>query len=100
MPRKKSLKSLLTPAEKAARLQQAMYRLAGNDAFTDFIDEIRELQRNAMLDSINDLVVKDERLTLAALGEIRAYESIAGLYEDFLQQNAQRAELEAEQRAI
>lgn len=97
--KKTKSKLLLTPNEKAMRLQQAMYRLVGNDAFVDFIDEIRELQRNAMLDSINDLVVKDERLTLAALGEIRAYESIAALYEDFLQQHAQRAELEAEQRA-
>jgi hypothetical protein len=95
---KKSTKSLLTPAEKSARLQQAMYRLVGNDAFTDFVEEIRELQRNAMIDAISDLVVKDDRLTTAALGEIRAYEAIAGLYEDFLQQHAQRAEIEAEQR--
>lgn len=98
MPNKTS-KTLLTTAEKSARLQQALYRLAGNDAFADFMDEIRELQRNAMLDSINDLVVKDERLTLAALGEIRAYEAIAALYEDFVQQHTQRAELESEQRA-
>ena len=86
----KKRESLLTTKERSDKLQAAMYRLVGNDAFQEFIDQIRELQRNAMLDLINDAVVKDERLSLAAVGEIRAYEMIAGLYEDFVQTNVER----------
>lgn len=81
---------LLTQKERSDLLQQSMYRLVGNDAFQLFIDQVRELQRNAMLDLINDAVVKDERLSLAAVGEIRAYEMIAGLYEDFVSRNVER----------
>lgn len=86
----KKRQSLLTTKERSDKLQAAMYRLVGNDAFQEFIDQIRELQRNAMLDLINDAVVKDERLSLAAVGEIRAYEMIAGLYEDFVQTNVEQ----------
>ena len=86
----KKRNTLLTTKERSDKLQAAMYRLVGNDAFQEFIDQVRELQRNAMLDLINDAVVKDERLSLAAVGEIRAYEMIAGLYEDFVQTNVER----------
>jgi hypothetical protein len=84
--------SLLTAKEKSEKLQASMYRLVGNDAFQEFIDQVRELQRNAILDMINDTVARDERLSLAAIGEIRAYETIAGLYEDFVQRNVERSD--------
>jgi len=86
----KKRNSLLTQKERSDKLQQAMFRLVGNDAFQEFIEQVRELQRNAMLDLINDAVVKDERLSLAAVGEIRAYETIASLYEDFVQTNVEK----------
>lgn len=92
-------KRILTPAERTERTQNAMLRLLGNDAFQQFIDELREQQRIAMLDSINDAVLKDERLSLAAAGEIRCYEAIISLYDDLMGQKLQQADIEAEQQA-
>ena len=56
----------LTSAEKFGRLRQAMFRLIGNDAFQDFVEELREMQHSTMSDLCADAVVKDERMTLAA----------------------------------
>jgi len=52
-----------------------------------------------MIDLCSDAVVKDERMTLAATGELRAYSQIIGLYDDFIQQQMEQAEIDAEQRA-
>lgn len=81
MPRKKLL---LTPLERTERLKTSVQRLLANDAFQDFIESLREIQHNTMLDLMNDAVVKDERLTTAAVGELRAYEAIINLYDDFV----------------
>lgn len=90
----------MTPQEKSDRIRQSMFRLVGNDAFSDFIDELRDQQRNAMLDSVNDAVLKDPRLSLAAAGEIRAFEAIISLYDDFVEQRLQQADIDAEQRSV
>ncbi len=68
----------LTSAEKFGRLRQCMFRLVGNDSFQDFIEEMREMQHSTMIDLCSDAVVKDERMTLAAAGELRAYSQIIG----------------------
>ena len=81
MPRKKLL---LTPLERTERLKVSVQRLLSNDAFQDFIESLREIQHNTMLDLMNDAVVKDDRLTTAAVGELRAYEAIINLYDDFV----------------
>ena len=81
MPRKKTI---LTPLERTERLKVSVQRLVANDAFQDFIESLREIQHNTMLDLMNDAVVKDERLTTAAVGELRAYEAIINLYDDFV----------------
>lgn len=81
MPRKKTL---LTPLERTERLKTSVQRLLSNDAFQDFIESLREIQHNTMLDLMNDAVVKDDRLTTAAVGELRAYEAIINLYDDFV----------------
>lgn len=81
MPRKKLL---LTPLERTERLKTSVQRLLANDAFQDFIESLREIQHNTMLDLMNDAVVKDDRLTTAAVGELRAYEAIINLYDDFV----------------
>jgi hypothetical protein len=57
------------------------------------------MQHSTMIDLCSDSVVKDERMTLAATGELRAYSQIIGLYDDFIQQQMEQAEIDAEQRA-
>ena len=81
MPRKKTL---LTPLERTERLKVSVQRLVANDAFQDFIESLREIQHNTMLDLMNDAVVKDDRLTTTAGGELRAYEAIINLYDDYV----------------
>ena len=91
-------KQLLTPRERSERLQNAMATLIGNDAFAAFIDELREQQRAAVLDACNDKVIASERLSMAAIGEIRAYEAVIAMYEDFVQTKLAQADAEAESR--
>lgn len=81
MPRKKTI---LTPLERTERLKVSVQRLIANDAFQDFIESLREIQHNTMLDLMNDAVVKDDRLTTTAVGELRAYEAIINLYDDYV----------------
>ena len=81
MPRKKTI---LTPFERNERLKVSVQRLMANDAFQDFIESVREIQHNTMLDLMSDAVVKEDRLTVASLGELRAYEAIINLYDDYV----------------
>lgn len=91
MPRKKTL---LTPLERTERLKVSVQRLMANDAFQDFIESLREIQHNTMLDLMNDAVVKDDRLTTAAVGELRAYEAIINLYDDYVLTKLTEADVE------
>lgn len=90
---------ILTPWEKSQRLAAAMQTLVHNTAFVEFVDELRNQQRNAMLELVRDEVVKDERLTLSAIGEIRCYESLIALYQNHVDQLAQKAEQDVERRS-
>lgn len=91
MPRKKTL---LTPLERTERLKVSVQRLMANDAFQDFIESLREIQHNTMLDLMNDAVVKDDRLTTTAVGELRAYEAIINLYDDYVLTKLTEADVE------
>jgi hypothetical protein len=84
--------------DKFSRLRHAMFSLVGNDNFQDFIEELREMQHATMIDLCSDMVVQNERLTLASTGELRAYSQIIGLYDDFVQQQLLQAETDAEDR--
>ncbi len=87
-PRKRQL---TTPRERVELLQVAITRLAPTEAFQEFIDHLREIQRNTMLDLMNDVTVGDEKLTAAAIGELRAYEAIINLFDDYVATQVQQA---------
>ena len=91
MPRKKTL---LTPLERTERLKVSVQRLMANDAFQDFIESLREIQHNTMLALMNDAVVKDDRLMTTAVGELRAYEAIINLYDDYVLTKLTEADVE------
>jgi hypothetical protein len=84
--------------EKFSNLRHTMFGLVGNDNFQNFIEELREMQHSTMIDLCSDAVVKDDRMTLASTGELRAYSQIIGLYDDFVQQQLLQAETDAEDR--
>jgi hypothetical protein len=58
------------------------------------------MQHSTMIDLCSDLVVQNDRMTLASTGELRAYSQIIGLYDDFVQQQLQQAETDAEERNV
>ena len=64
-------------------LQRSMAELMANPNFGRFIDTLRE-QREVVIDDLcSDEVAKNERATLAAIGELRTYKSVLSLYDDF-----------------
>ena len=73
----------MTPREKDQMLKQAMFSLVGNTNFQLFIENLKQMRENAMLDASSDRVVSDKRLLQTYLGEIRAYGDIIATYEDF-----------------
>jgi len=53
-------------------LRGAMSTLLPNPNFHEFIDAIRELREGAVMYAVTHTAVKDQRESLAALGEVRA----------------------------
>lgn len=86
----------MTPKQRQARdakIAGAMAQLIHDTRFSSFIDLIREQREVAIEDLCSDRVVANERMTLAAVGEIRAYRTIIAAHDEFFA----RAEAEREQ---
>jgi hypothetical protein len=66
-------------SEKELRLRQAMEGLLMDPRFHEFIGAIRELKDGAVEYAVAHTTVRDQRETLAALGEVRAYQDILSL---------------------
>ena len=65
--------------ETIAKLNAAMTGLLGYPHFAVFADTLRELREGAVAYAVEHTTVKDERESLAALGEIRAYGNILSI---------------------
>tara|TARA_R110000868_G_scaffold7251_4_gene39676 strand:+ start:3344 stop:3622 length:279 start_codon:yes stop_codon:yes gene_type:complete len=72
--------------EKALRVQQAMFPLCGDSRFIEFMELVREQRDIAVQDAVTDRVIANERMLSVALGEIRCYESLLSVFENFKQQ--------------
>lgn len=79
-----------TPKERARlrmkRIQQAMLPLIGDSRFSSFMDEVEQQQKAAVIDACNERVIASERLSLATIGEIRAYDGLITFYQSQLDQ--------------
>lgn len=75
----------MTPKQRAQlrmkRLQDSMLPLIGDSRFQVFMEEVEQQQKAAMIDACNERVVANERLTLATLGEVRAYDGLISFYQ-------------------
>lgn len=67
--------------ERMAKIQQAMMPLVGDIRFQTFMEEVEQQQKAAMLDACNERVVANDRLTLAAIGEVRTYDGLISFYQ-------------------
>lgn len=77
----------MTAKDRAMREQAirgAMAQLIHDTRFAEFINVIREQREIAIEDLCSERVMASERLTLGAIGEMRAYKSIIAVYDEFL----------------
>ena len=66
-----------------------MANLVRNQHFADFIEMLRDLKEEAVHAACLETTLKNERLTMATLGEVRVYDYIISVYEDFKDQPAE-----------
>lgn len=64
-------------------LRGALSTLLPNPNFRQFIDALRELREGAVMYAVSHTAVKDQRETLAALGEVRAYSDIIDIVDSY-----------------
>jgi hypothetical protein len=77
----------MTSAERTARearIKGAMSQLVLDTRFGEFINVIREQREIAIEDLCSDRVLSSDRLTMAAVGEIRACKAIIAAYDEFV----------------
>lgn len=77
----------MTSKQRHARdqaIRAAMGELVHDTRFTQFINVVREQREAAIDDLCSDRVMADERLVMAAVGEIRSLKSIIAAYDEFL----------------
>lgn len=82
--------------ERMKKIQQAMLPLVGDTRFQAFMEEVEQQQKAAMLDACQERVVASDRLTLAALGEVRTYDGLISFYQAQLEQAEQLREMAAD----
>lgn len=70
-------------------LAGAMAELVNNHHFAEFMNAVRTLRENTVQDLCSAEVVKNDRATCAAIGELSSYNSIIEIYEDYLSRRGQ-----------
>lgn len=77
----------MTHQEKEVLRQQiiaeAMSQLIPNQNFQEFVGVIREQREVVIEDLCRDDSIKDERATLALIGELRALKNIIAIYDQY-----------------
>lgn len=88
----------MTSAQRRQRLIDAMTPLVGLPQFQDFMETVRELKDVATENAVRPETLKNQRTTLAAAGEVRAYLDILAIYESYKGQAEEREFLLARNR--
>lgn len=87
----------MTTRERALERQKffeaAMLELCRDSRFEHFIDAVREYRERAIEALSEGDVIKNERASLACIGEIAAYKSIISVFEEF--RNRPKEEVES-----
>lgn len=69
-------------------IAEAMSQLIPNQNFQQFIGVIREQREVVIEDLCRDDIVKDERATLALIGELRALKGVIAVYDEYRKREA------------
>lgn len=81
-------------AAKDKAIKLAMSELIQDPRFVHFIDVLREWKEITLEDACTDRTVANERASMAAIGELRAYKAIISLYDEYVNRTAEDAEPE------
>ena len=79
---------------KLARLKAAMSSLVQNPNFVEFMGTLTDLREGAIAYAVSHTTVRDQRETLAALGEVRCYDDILDVYRSHLEPEPTEAKAE------
>lgn len=71
--------------ERRQRLRAAMASLVQNTNFHEFMDTIAELREGAVSYAVLHSTVEGDRKTIAALGEVAAYDDILDVYRSHIE---------------
>jgi hypothetical protein len=89
-------------ADKQRRLEQAIFPLLGDPRFQSFMELLEEMKDEAVSYYVDNDSIKDERLSMASRGEVRAYLTIIAVRDTYLQRqeqiDAQREEMAERER--
>jgi len=69
-------------------IAEAMSQLIPNTNFQQFIGVLREQREVVVEDLCRDDGVRDERTTMALIGELRALKNIIGVYDEYRRRDA------------
>ncbi len=69
-------------ADRDRLIRDSMASLVGNTQFRSFIDVLREQREVVIMDACTDSVIANQRSSMAAIGELRAYNSILSVYDE------------------
>lgn len=69
-----------------AELKTAMLNLVQNVHFQQFMDLLKDHREASVRDACSDAVVKCQRSSLSAVGEIKTYTYILDTYQEFIDQ--------------
>ena len=64
-------------------IAEAMSQLITNTNFQDFVGVLREQREVVIEDICRDDSVRDERVMLAIMGELRAVKHVIGMYDEY-----------------
>jgi hypothetical protein len=90
----------MTAAQRKARerrIQGAMAELIRDPRFGAFIDMIRDCKDRAVDDACLDSVMSSQRLSMVAMGEVRAYSDIIRIFDECVNSAEQQAALREEE---
>ncbi len=77
------------------KLQSAMAELVLNPHFSSFIDLLKMQRESVIIDACMESTVASQRASMAAIGELRCYNSIINTFEDHLSRAQDAAEAAA-----
>lgn len=78
--------------QRQKRIQSSLIGLAADTRFRDFMETVRECREGALLNMVDGQVIRNERASLACIGEVAAYMALIRTYEEAVAQAALQRE--------